>query len=140
MFFTENRNSRISYYKVVKNITKYCVIRNPNNCLYEVQKAIYLCKSGRPGPVWIEIPLDVQAHKIKNFKKLKKFKEPVKKIGQKIKLKKFIDLINNSKKPLFIVGNGVKQSNTSKNFRYLSKRLKIPFLTSRFALDLYPSL
>ena len=78
-------------------------------------------------------PIKLRVQKIKKF-------EGSKKIGQKIKFKKFIDLINNSKKPLFIVGNGVKQSNTSKNFRYLSKRLKIPFLTSRFALDTVYSL
>ena len=75
--------------------------------MYEIQKAIYLCKSGRPGPVWIEIPLDVQAHKIKNIEKLKRFKKPIKKINKKINFNKFINLLNNSKKPLFIIGNGV---------------------------------
>lgn len=139
VFFRTLGTAEFPITRVVKNITKYSVtIRNPNNCLYEIQKAIYLCKSGRPGPVWIEIPLDVQAHKIKNIEKLKRFKKPIKKINKKINFNKFINLLNNSKKPLFIIGNGVKQSKTSKSFKNLSRGLKIPFLTSRFALDLYP--
>ena len=63
------------YFYSIKNITKYSVtIRNPYDCLYGIQKALYLCKSGRPGPVWVEIPLDVQAFKIKDYKSLRNFK------------------------------------------------------------------
>lgn len=130
--------AEFSVTKVVKNITKYSTtIRNPYNCLYEVQKALYLCKSGRPGPVWIEVPLDVQAFKIKNIKKLKKFKPPMKKID-KIDIKNFIKKLNISKKPLFIIGNGVKQSKTQNLFKKFVINKSFPFATSRFALDLFP--
>ena len=130
--------AEFSVTKVVKNITKYSTtIRNPYNCLYEVQKALYLCKSGRPGPVWIEVPLDVQAFKIRNIKKLKKFKPPMKKID-KIDISNFIKKLNISKKPLFIIGNGVKQSKTQNLFKKFVINKSFPFATSRFALDLFP--
>ena len=74
VFLRSLGTAEFSVTRVVKNITKYSVtIRNPYECLYEIQKALYLCKSGRPGPVWIEIPLDV-GFKIKDVKNLKKFK------------------------------------------------------------------
>ncbi len=132
--------AEFSITRIVKNITKYSVtIRNPYNCLYEIQKALYLCKHGRPGPVWVEIPLDVQSYKIKNPNLLKKFKPKfIKKKLRKTYINKFINLLNNSHKPIFIIGNGVKQSQTTKSFYSLVKKKKIPFFTSRFANDLIP--
>ena len=138
IFFRTLGTAEFPITRVIKNITKYSVtLKNPYNCLYEIQKALYLSKSGRPGPVWIEIPLDVQSYKIRDLGKLKKFKKPITK-KKNININHFIKLINDSKNPLFIIGNGIKQSQTSKNFKYLSNYLKIPFLNSRFALDLFP--
>ena len=138
VFLRSLGTAEFSVTRVVKNITKYSVtIRNPYECLYEIQKALYLCKSGRPGPVWIEIPLDVQAFKIKDVKNLKKFKIKEKK-KPKINLNRFIKGLNRSKKPLFIIGNGLKQSKTESEFKKFVKKYKIPFVTSRFALDLFP--
>jgi acetolactate synthase-1/2/3 large subunit len=139
-FFRTLGTAEFSITRILKNITKYCVtIRDPYRSLYEIQKALYLCHSGRPGPVWIEVPLDVQSYKIKNIKKLKNFtpKLTVKK-GNDKKIKSLIKLLFNSRKPIFIIGNGIKQSNTQNEFIKLSKKLSIPFVTSRFANDLYP--
>jgi acetolactate synthase-1/2/3 large subunit len=138
-FFRTLGTAEFSITRILKNITKYCVtIRDPYRSLYEIQKALYLCHSGRPGPVWIEVPLDVQSYKIKNIKKLKSFtpKLTVKR-GNDKKIKSLIKLLFNSRKPIFIIGNGIKQSNTQNEFIKLSKKLSIPFVTSRFANDLY---
>ena len=60
--------AEFSITRLLKNITKYSVkLTNPRLCLYEVQKALHIAKSGRPGPVWIEIPLDIQSAKINNI-------------------------------------------------------------------------
>ncbi len=130
--------AEFSITRIVKNITKYSVtIRHPQNCLYEIQKALYLCKHGRPGPVWVEIPLDIQSYKIKNPNKLKKYRpNNIKKKLSHSQVKNFINFLNKSQKPLFIIGNGVKQSQTKKLFYLLAKSKKIPFFTSRFANDL----
>ena len=126
--------------KNVKQMTKYAVtINNPYSCLYEIQKAIHICKVGRPGPVWIEIPLDVQSFKIKKISKLKKFinKSKNKKTLKKKDLKKVFNKIIISKKPLFIIGNGLKQSNSVNEFKKTFNKLKIPFFNSRFSNDLF---
>jgi acetolactate synthase-1/2/3 large subunit len=138
-FFRTLGTAEFSITRILKNITKYCVtIRDPYRSLYEIQKALYLCQSGRPGPVWIEVPLDVQSYKIKNIKKLKSFKPKLSaKRGNGKKINSLIKLLSNSKKPIFIIGNGIKQSDTQNEFIKLSKKLSIPFVASRFANDLF---
>lgn len=132
--------AEFSITRVLPNITKYCkTIKDPYFCLYEIQKAINIAKSGRPGPVWIEVPLDIQSFNIKNLKKLKKFKSlPNKKINLKNKFETLYKYIDNSSKPLFVVGNGIKQSKTEKKFKKILNKYKIPFLSSRFANDIFP--
>ena len=62
--------AEFSVTRILKGITKYSVsFKNPKNCLYEMQKAIHIAKTGRPGPVWVEVPLDVQSMKILDVKK-----------------------------------------------------------------------
>ena len=63
--------AEFSVTRILKGITKYLVSLEPKNCLYEMQKAIHIAKTGRPGPVWVEVPLDVQSMKILDVKKLK---------------------------------------------------------------------
>src|SRR5436190_10430073 len=47
--------------EMVRSITKYAVlVTQPSNVLYELQKAVHLATTGRPGPVWVDIPLDIQ--------------------------------------------------------------------------------
>ena len=122
----------------IKKFTKYSVtINNPYNCLYELEKAIFLAQDGRKGPVWIEIPLDVQSFEIKDKKKLRRYKIPTKK-KKKIKLNTFFKILRKSKKPIFVLGNGIKQSNSKKIFDQINNKLDIPFLSSRFAIDLFP--
>ena len=126
---------------LVKNITKYStVIKNENDVAYEIQKAIYLSKVGRPGPVWIEIPLKILG-KIINQNLLKKFIHPDENFEKKQKeLKKNVlkiyNLINNSKKPLIIAGYGLKLSSSQNDLLYLIQKLKIPFVTSRRGSDI----
>lgn len=134
--------AEFSIKKTVETMTKYATtIKNPYDCKFEIDKAINIALSGRPGPVWVEIPLDVQNYNIKNINKLKKFK--LKKINnKKITLNSKIDFIlkkiEKSKKPLILIGNGIKQSNSQKKILSIIKKLQIPCITSRFANDLIP--
>ncbi len=59
---------------IVRPITKYAVtVLDPNQIRYHLEKAVYLAQSGRPGPVWIDVPLDVQASPIEDFATLPGF-------------------------------------------------------------------
>ena len=132
--------AEFSITRILKNITKYAAkVTNPKLCLYEIQKALYLAKSGRPGPVWLEVPLDIQSFKIKNIKSLKKFKIKIKKNkAKKNNLAKIYKLLLKSKKPIFVLGNGLKQSESKNVFKKIKKKLNIPFINTRFANDLFP--
>lgn len=130
--------AEFSISEAIKKFTKYSkTINNPYECLYEIKKAIHIAKSGRPGPVWLEIPLDIQSFPIKDLSKLKKFTQKKTKLN-KINIKKVTEALEYSEKPLFIIGNGLKQSNCKKEFKQIVEKFSIPFFSSRFAFDLFP--
>jgi acetolactate synthase-1/2/3 large subunit len=130
----------INIIPMVKPISKYVkTITKPHDIEYEVLKAINIAKSGRPGPVWINIPLDVQSAKINKYK-LKKFNNgETKKKKLKFKNSHFFNLLSQSKKPLILAGNGVKLSNTKSELVYFIKKNKIPVVTNLAAMDLFYS-
>lgn len=122
---------------LIKPITKYAVtIMDPESIRYHLEKAVHLAKSGRPGPVWIDIPLDVQAAII-DPKKLhifvsdeKKSIPPAKEVAQ------LISLLAMSKKPVILAGNGIRLANAEADFLRLIERLQIPVLTTWKAVDI----
>lgn len=130
----------INILPMVKPISKYVkTITRPHDIEYEVLKAINIAKSGRPGPVWLNIPLDVQSAII-NKLKLKKFNYgETKKKKLKFKNSHFFNLLSESKKPLILAGNGVKLSNTKSELKYFIKKNKIPVVTNLPAMDLFYS-
>ncbi len=115
---------------IVKSITKYSnQIRNPYKILYEIEKAIFIAKNGRPGPVLLDIPDDIQ-RMIIDEKKLIKF-IPNKVSKKKVKnTSKVIDLINKSKRPTIIFGAGVNKYSEDKKILNFLNKTKIPFLTT----------
>jgi len=121
---------------MVKPITKYAVcVYDPNEVAYHVEKAYYLAKSGRPGPVWLDIPLDVQAAQV-DEKKLTHFTpDEHRKMDLVPIVKKTIAKIKSSKKPAIIVGSGIRLSGSYELFHKVLKKLKIPVTTSLTAHD-----
>lgn len=130
----------INIIPMVKPITKYAkTITEPHDIEYEVLKAINIAKSGRPGPVWLNIPLDVQSANI-NKDKLKKFNRTVNK-NKNLKFNKshFFNLLSESKKPLILAGNGIKLSNTKSELIHFLKKTNIPVVANLSAMDLFYS-
>lgn len=137
-------SQEIDIVSIVKPITKYAVtVLEPKRIKYYLEKAVYLCKNGRPGPVWLDIPLDVQGSMVEEDE-LISF-DPIeleqslevdseKEISDSIG--KIIDLINSSERPMIIGGNGIKLSNSQENFVKLLEKLGIPVLTTWKAADL----
>ena len=126
---------------LVKPITKYAVtVMEPNQIKFHLDKAVYLAKEGRMGPVWIDIPLDAQGAII-DENKLKTFNKP-KQVVQKGRLNKkignLIKLINKSKRPVILVGNGVRRGNGIGIFKEIISKIKIPVLTTWRAADILP--
>lgn len=122
---------------IVKPVTKYSVtVTDPLKIKYHLDKAAYFAKSGRPGPVWIDIPLDVQAAKI-NPAKLEGF-QPVKEPARSLKKEalKVLSMIEKSQRPVMMAGYGIRLSGAVNDFLKLLKMLGIPVLTTWKGADL----
>lgn len=128
----------IDIISIVKPITKYAVtVDDPNDIRYHLEKALYLAKNGRSGPVWLDIPLDVQSAMV-DEKKLRKFspkEKPQLNHALRQKIAKAIELINQARRPVILVGNGVRLAGAFDDFRKLADFLDIPVLTTWKAID-----
>lgn len=126
---------------IVKPITKYAIMINePNDIAYHLEKACFLAKEGRPGPVWIDIPLDVQGAMI-DTESLRHFdsSEIVKEYEEVIKDEDINDLIDkliSAKRPIIIAGNGIRLSDTVAEFNSFVNNSNIPVVTSYLSIDL----
>jgi len=116
---------------VVRPMTKYCkLVKNKNDVLKELQKAYKICNSGRPGPVWLDIPLDVQGSNIDqdihldNNDSIDYFTANINN-----EIFKLNNLLKSSKKPLIIAGNGINLSNTANQLDNFLKQSNIPIVT-----------
>lgn len=123
---------------LVKPITKYAVLLKDKNMIrYELEKLVYIATSGRPGPVLMDLPDDIQRAEI-HPNKLKKFIAPKKKVKSKKFLNKFISLLNKSKRPLVVYGNGIKVSKTENELKKFIKKSNLPFIPTWACLDIIP--
>ena len=122
--------------KLVKPITKKAVsVIHPGKFLDILDELYEISISGRPGPVWLDIPFDMQIEMIDYFIK----KKPTKTLKQKIKtssIQKFKSLLYSSKKPIIIAGNSIHTSSAEKEYLSFVKKLKIPNLLTWNASDL----
>jgi acetolactate synthase-1/2/3 large subunit len=108
-----------------------------------LEKAAYLARSGRPGPVWIDIPLDVQATKIE-LDQLSGFDpsevdRPWEKTAVRDLAAQTIRLLNQAERPVILVGNGVRIAGAEALFQRLVDGLQVPVLTTRLGVDLLPA-
>lgn len=123
---------------IARPISKYAVqIKEPEDIKYELEKAAAIAINGRPGPVWIDIPLDIQASQIE-IDNLKGYDVSELKIYhcKKEDIDKTIELFNMAKRPVIILGNGIRLSGAVKEARKLYELLSIPVMTSWNGVDL----
>lgn len=121
--------------KYSKTLTKFSDIE------FELNKAIDIAYSGRPGPVWLDIPLDVQSQKFNSSKKKTKYLSDNNKkiINKNINIKQIYELIKKSKRPIFLIGNGVHISKSENLFLKIVEKLNLPILSTWNASDIIPS-
>ena len=123
---------------IAKPITKFAYqLKSENEIRYILEKAHYISQNGRPGPVLIDIPMDLQ-RKIVDPKKLIAFKPSKKKIKKEILQKKItevIDHLKKSKRPVVIVGGGIRISKTVKDLSFFLKKINIPIVTTWSGVD-----
>jgi acetolactate synthase-1/2/3 large subunit len=130
---------------IVKPITKYALtVLDPQEIRYELEKAVYTAFDGRPGPVWIDIPLDVQASPIEDPSTLRGFdpgelRKPSHAVSIEHEIRLLLDKLSQSSRPLLFAGNGIRLARAEKEFEKLRALLKIPTVATWCAADLVPS-
>ncbi|MBD5545741.1 MAG: thiamine pyrophosphate-binding protein [Lachnospiraceae bacterium] len=123
---------------MVKPITKYAVqIMEPAEIRYHLERAYYECTNGRPGPVWLSIPLDVQGAIIDEVNLKGFLPKEARKSCISNDVLKVVDLLKDAKAPLFIAGNGIKLSGATEMFYQLLEQINVPVLTTWKTIDMF---
>jgi len=128
--------------KIVKSITKYAVtVEHPEDIKKVMEQAAYFARNGRAGPVWVDVPLDVQgapitADDLLGWKNEALSESPLNNLSCEIE--QLQNLLKQAKRPLLLAGHGVRLAGGSKIFRKLVEKFNIPVVTTWNALDLLP--
>jgi len=122
---------------IVKPITKFAkMVNNPLEIRKVLEEAFYECENGRPGPVWIDVPMDIQATIIEE-KELTGFEKASRKI-EKVNFSIVENYLKKSKRPLILAGYGIHLSNTRNKFIEFLEKTNIPSVFTYGGTDLVP--
>lgn len=125
---------------IAKNITKYAVLVNePTSIKYHLEKAWHLAQSGRPGPVWLDIPIDVQSSNI-DVDNLPGYDPREEHIDTEPDLsnicKVVLDKITSAKRPVIMAGKGIQLGQAEQEFEQLIRSLTIPVVPGWTSIDI----
>jgi acetolactate synthase len=120
----------------VQNMTKYAVmLREPEKAIYELEKAIHIAMTGRRGPVWLDIPLDIQGAEVEE-KELQHFKPEETLVScSEEEFFKLEEMIRKAERPVILAGNGIANSGTLEKFHKFAKYMGIPVVGAAIAVD-----
>ena len=124
---------------IVKPITKGAhLVKNAETIKRDLEWAVDLAMSGRPGPVLLDIPMNIQRAEI-NPDSLESFdfKKNSDAVGQK-EIKKILECLQNAKRPVVLVGGGVRAANASDELYQFVQKTQIPVVASLMGLDAFP--
>lgn len=127
----------INIVDIVKSITKYAVqLQEPQDILYELEKATALAKEGKPGPVWLDIPLDIQASQVEPSE-LRRYeeKQPEYLCSDEDALQTIM-LLNQAERPVVLLGNGIRLAKAIPEMNELIEKLHVPVMTTWNGVDL----
>jgi acetolactate synthase I/II/III large subunit len=127
---------------MVKKITKYSSrVTHPEHAMFEVKKAAFISKKNRPGPCWIEVPMDIQAN-IVDYERCLDFKPPLDILDQSLSvndLDSVIESLKNAKRPVIWLGHGIRLAKAEHKLNYLLNALNVPALVSWAGIDMVDS-
>lgn len=132
----QRTSQEIDITAIVAPITKWSYqIKTPQEVKEVFEKAFYIAHEGRPGPVLIDFPSDIQRAEI-NPNELKGFVEPEAKCYTN-EVKHVVEQLANAKRPLILIGNGIKQASLDNSLIEFAKKLNIPIVTTLVCFDLF---
>ncbi|MDB4644840.1 thiamine pyrophosphate-binding protein [Rubripirellula sp.] len=124
---------------IVSSITKYAVmLSDPKQVAYEMDKAFYLANEGRRGPVWIDVPLDVQNMRV-DPGSLERYAPPAKTspTPEQPELNAVVELFNRARRPAILIGNGIRSADAVTELATLTESTEVPITTAASAVDVY---
>ena len=135
-------SQEVQIISMVSCITKYAVqVLEPETIRYHLERAWYEATTGRPGPVWLDIPLDVQGSMIDEMSLSGYSSEDESILSDQNMItsaaKETLALLKEARKPLFLAGNGIKLSGAESACKKLVKKLNIPVQTTWKAIDMF---
>lgn len=133
-------DQEVDIVRVVQPLTKFAkMVADPYDIEKALGEAVFHATTGRPGPVWLDIPINVQAALI-DPKKVKSF-QPVKPKAPALAaaLAKAVKWLKSARKPLIVAGHGVRLSGTQKDLLKLLEQIQIPVVTTFNGMDIIPS-
>lgn len=125
---------------VVSPLTKYAVmVTEAQKIRYHLEKALYLATHGRPGPVWLDLPLDVQGaivetEDLQGYDPAENPEEVPPEIKEDL-IKQVLDRIEGSRRPVMFVGNGIRLAGAAEAFDQLVEILGVPVATGMSSID-----
>ena len=128
---------------LVRPLTKSAVMLDkPESIRFELEKAVHLATSGRPGPVWLDIPLDFQwamiaPERLRSYRPAGATKTSAAKVVKAAR--EVAKALRESKRPLILAGGGIRSAGAVQVFDHLVKRSGVPFLTTWNATDYVPA-
>ena len=133
-------DQEINIIDIVRPVTKYAkMVTNPMEIKSELEKAIHIATSGRPGPVWLDIPLNVQGASIEeNELKSESINESLP-VADDETISAVVRELQKAKRPLLIAGHGIRISKAQKEFMELVGLLDIPVVATFNGFDLIAS-
>jgi acetolactate synthase-1/2/3 large subunit len=124
---------------MAKPVAKYAVtVDDPLAIRYHLEKAVHLARTGRPGPVWIDLPLDVQAAPIEAASLAGFRPEQEQRPDPAAPVDAILAALNRAERPLLLAGNGIRLARAEQDFRALVDLLEIPVETTWMPIDLLP--
>jgi len=125
--------------KIIESITKYAwFVSDPQEIKYCLEEAVAYATQGSPGPVWLDIPLDIQNSQIEE-EKLEGYKDvPIRRCNINA-ISSCVKMLKESKRPIIIAGHGIRLANGIAEFKNFINETKIPVVFSELGLDILPS-
>ena len=135
-------SQEVDIVSLVKPITKYALtIEDPQSIRYHLEKAMHLARTGRPGPVWIDIPIDVQAAPVEPNSELMRGFDPAELSPRSqddlaSQVRNVLDRMKRAERPFIFAGNGIRVSGAAAGFERLVRFLNVPVGLTWMAMDL----
>ena len=118
------------------------LVKNANDIPRVIREAFHIASTGRPGPVLIDVPIDIQEQTIKRFEypeevNIRSYKPSVK--GNDLQIKRVVEAIGRARQPLICAGGGVWLANAREELLELAERCAIPVVKTMMGISLMPT-